>query len=236
MERLQKYLANAGVASRRACEKYIEEGRVKVNGEVVKELGTKVDSLKDKVEFDNKLVKIKTSSVYIMLNKPEGYVTTVKDDRNRPTVIDLLKGVKERVFPIGRLDFETEGLLLLTNDGNVAYRLTHPKYKVYKTYEALVGGKPNEEKLEKLKKGIMLEDGMTAPAILKVVKKFSDKTLIEIKIREGRNRQVRRMFKAINHPVLKLKRTEQGILSLNSLEKGKYRYLTREEINYLKKI
>ena len=171
-----------------------------------------------------------------MLNKPKGYLTTIKDDRNRPTVLDLTKDIKERIFPVGRLDYETEGLLLLTNDGELAYKLTHPKYEIYKSYEVLVEGVPKESDLNKLREGIMLDDKTTLPAIIKTQKIYEDTSLYEIKIREGRNRQVRRMFSAIRHPVLNLRRIALDSLKLEELPVGKYRYLTAKEINGLKMI
>ncbi|SMB94376.1 ribosomal large subunit pseudouridine synthase B [Desulfonispora thiosulfatigenes DSM 11270] len=236
MERLQKVLADRGIASRRKCEEYIKGGLVKVNGEVITKLGTKVDPDKDIILFNNNTISKTNNKIYIMLNKPEGYVTTVKDEQNRPTVLDLTKDIKDRIFPIGRLDYETEGLLLLTNDGKLAYKLTHPKHKVYKVYEVLVKGIPQNSDLDKLRTGIILQDGITAPAMIKTIKTNDNKALLEIKIREGKNRQVRRMFSAINHPVLHLKRIKQGNLLLGNLQKGKYRHLKEQEINDLKSI
>lgn len=236
MVRLQKFLADRGIASRRKSEIYITEGRVKVNGEVITQLGTKVKPDEDVVLFDNKIVGETDRPIYIMLNKPKGYLTTIKDDRNRPTVLDLTKDIKERIFPVGRLDYETEGLLLLTNDGELAYKLTHPKYEIYKSYEVLVEGVPKESDLNKLREGIMLDDKTTLPAIIKTQKIYEDTSLYEIKIREGRNRQVRRMFSAIRHPVLNLRRIALDSLKLEELPVGKYRYLTTKEINGLKMI
>ncbi|NLT96234.1 MAG: rRNA pseudouridine synthase [Clostridia bacterium] len=234
MERLQKFLAHAGVASRRSCEELILQGRVKVNGKVITALGTKIDPQKDIVEIDGKRVKKEEKKVYVLLNKPAGYVTTSKDPQGRPTVLDLIKDINERIYPVGRLDYETEGLLLLTNDGELSFRLTHPKYKVEKVYQALVKGIPDESDLEKLRKGIRLEDGITHPAKVKILQKGSNSTLLELIIHEGRNRQVRRMCEAINHPVLSLKRIKIGFLSLGSLPKGKFRPLTPEEVKLLK--
>ena len=236
MERLQKYLAHAGIGSRRKCEELIQNGLVKVNGNIVNTLGIKIDPTKDTIKVRDKVVLQKEDKVYILLNKPEGYVTTVKDTHGRLTVIDLIKDVNARLYPVGRLDYDTEGLLLLTNDGQLAYGLTHPKHKVLKVYEALVKGIPDHIDLEKLEKGIILEDGITAPANIKVLEVYEPNSLIEISIHEGRNRQVRRMFEAINHPVLKLKRTQMGPLSLNNIAKGKYRNLSKAEIENLKKI
>ena len=193
-ERLQKYLASAGVASRRASEKLILEGKVAVNGKVVTELGTKVIPGKDKVTVDGKPVRTEEQLVYYLMNKPAGYLTTVKDTHDRPTVMDLLAGIPYRVFPVGRLDFETEGLLLLTNDGEFAYRMTHPKFKIKKTYLATVQGELTKERLQMLREGVELEDGKTAPAEVKVVRQEKHRTVVEITIHEGKNRQVRRMF------------------------------------------
>lgn len=235
MERLQKYLAHAGIGSRRSCEEIILKGKVKVNGKIVTTLGTKVNPTRDNIEVNNQLITNKEDKVYLLLNKPDGYVTTVKDPRGRPTVIDLIENINKRIYPVGRLDYETEGLLLLTNDGKLAYRLTHPSYKIDKVYEALVKGNPTKEKLSKLRNGIELEDGITEPAKVKVLKKFSDKTLLEITIHEGRNRQVRRMCRAINHPILNLKRTQIGPLQLGNIPKGNFRTLKPSEIKRLKK-
>ncbi|MFZ5943460.1 MAG: pseudouridine synthase [Bacillota bacterium] len=233
MERLQKFLAHAGIASRRSCEELILQGKVKINGALVTTLGTKVDPLRDIVEIENKLVKIRDEKVYLLLNKPDGYVTTVSDPQGRPTVMDLLREVQVRVYPVGRLDYQTEGLLLLTNDGKLSFRLTHPKHKVIKVYETLVKGSPASDALKKLREGIKLEDGMTAPALVKVIKQEGSNTLLEISIHEGRNRQIRRMCKAINHPVLKLKRLQIGPIRLGNLPKGNFRYLKETEIKKL---
>ena len=229
-ERLQKYLASAGVASRRASETLIKEGRVSVNGRVVTELGTKVTPGVDKVLVDGKPVQQEEKLVYILMNKPAGYVTTVKDTHDRMTVMDLLTDVPYRVFPVGRLDFETEGLLLLTNDGEFAYRMTHPKFKMVKTYVATVQGNVTDERLAMLRNGVQLEDGMTAPAQVNIIRRENHKTVVEIAIHEGRNRQVRRMFKAVKNPVLELKRISIGPLTLKGVGVGEYRYLQGAEL------
>lgn len=236
MERLQKFLAHAGIGSRRKCEELIIQGRVQINGKITNKLGVKIDPNKDIVKVDGILVKNKEEKVYILLNKPKGYLTTVKDDRNRLTVINLLKNINFRVYPVGRLDYDSEGLLLLTNDGELAFRLTHPRYKVYKTYEVLVKGQPGHKKIELLARGVKLEDGLTAPAVIKIKKKLQEETLIDISIREGRNRQVRRMFDYIDYPVINLKRISMGPLKLSNLPTGKYRFLSKKEIKQLKKI
>jgi len=235
MERLQKVMARRGVASRRRCEELISSGRVTVNGRVVSEMGIKV-SPEDVIAVDGRVLEAEREPlVYLLMNKPKGYVTTVRDPQGRTTVMDLLPEVKYRVYPVGRLDYDTEGLLLLTNDGELSYALTHPSHGVDKTYQAVVWGIPSQESLDKLKKGIRLEDGWTAPAKVKLLKK-GQQSEIELVIHEGKKRQVRRMLKAVGHPVISLKRTSFGPLSLDKLAPGEYRYLTREEVESLKKI
>ena len=234
--RLQKFLAEAGIASRRKAEELIVMGKIQLNGKVVTELGTKVDTQKDVVLYQNKKVEIKQNFVYIMLYKPEGYVTTVKDKFQRPTVMDLLKDVTERVYPVGRLDYDTSGLLLLTNDGDLTYRLTHPKHHIEKTYEAKLFGIPSEQDILKFRRGIIIDGKKTEPATLKILKKEKKYTTVRIVIQEGRNRQVRKMCQAIKHPVAQLKRIGTGTLFLKDLKKGSYRYLTQKEISYLKSL
>lgn len=233
--RLQKYLAEAQVASRRKAEEIILQGRVRVNGEIITELGTKVESDRDIVTVDGKKVQISKKMVYIMLNKPEGCVTTVKDQFERKSVLDYVSDVKERVYPVGRLDYDTSGLLLLTNDGDLTYKLTHPKHNIEKTYIAMVDREPSMEDLENFKKGLFIDGRKTAPAEIEIVKK-SKLTTLNIKIHEGRNRQVRKMCAAIGCNVVRLKRISEGNLELGKLEKGTYRYLTDEEIKYLKSL
>ncbi|EPZ62180.1 ribosomal large subunit pseudouridine synthase B [[Clostridium] sordellii ATCC 9714] len=193
--RINKYIASCGVASRRKAEELINAGRVKVNGKIINELSFQVDENNDRVEVDEKLIGLEERLVYIMLNKPEGYVTTVKDQFDRKSVIDLVKDVGERVYPIGRLDYETSGLLLLTNDGDLTYKLTHPKHEVDKTYIATLKGIPTLNEMKNFEKGLYIEDYKTAPAKIKVLKKNEEKNycVCEIKIHEGRNRQVRKM-------------------------------------------
>ncbi len=236
--RINKYIALCGVASRRKAEELILAGRVTVNDEVMTELSYKVDEENDIVKVDDKLIKEENKLVYILLNKPEGYITTVKDQFDRPSVLDLVSDIKERVYPIGRLDYETSGLLLLTNDGDLTYKLTHPKHEVDKTYVARVKGKLTKEEIERFKTGLKIEDYTTAPAKLKVIKydEQRDSSLLEIKIHEGKNRQVRKMCKAINHPVLRLRRSAMGKIKIGDCEIGKYRYLTEDEVKYLKSI
>ena len=236
--RINKYIALCGVASRRKAEELILSVRVTVNDEVMTELSYKVDEENDIVKVDDKLIKEENKLVYILLNKPEGYITTVKDQFDRPSVLDLVSDIKERVYPIGRLDYETSGLLLLTNDGDLTYKLTHPKHEVDKTYVARVKGKLTKEEIERFKTGLKIEDYTTAPAKLKVIKydEQRDSSLLEIKIHEGKNRQVRKMCKAINHPVLRLRRSAMGKIKIGDCEIGKYRYLTEDEIKYLKNL
>ena len=231
--RLQKYMAKCGVASRRRSESIILEGRVKVNGETVRELGRKV-SPEDFIEVDGKPIR-EEKKVYILLNKPVGYISTVDDPRGRRTVLDLVADVKERVYPVGRLDYDTSGLLILTNDGELTYKLTHPSFEVKKTYLVEVEGKPGKE-LARLEKGVMLSDGMTAPAAVAEVKTGKNSTSFLLTIHEGRNRQVRRMCEAIGYPVKSLKRIKFAFLELGDLPEGRYRYLTEKEIKMLQSL
>jgi 23S rRNA pseudouridine2605 synthase len=231
VERLQKILANAGVASRRKCEELISAGKVAVNGEVVTELGAKADPEVDVITVLGRPIK-KENKIYIMLNKPKGVITSVSDPQGRSVVTDYLKDIKERLYPVGRLDYDSEGLLLLTNDGELAHKLTHPRHHVPKTYHATVERVPHGKDLEKLQRGIKLEDGMTAPADVEYhdIDPDGKFATISITIREGRNRQVRRMFDAIHHPVTRLKRISFGGLFLNNLQRGKHRKLSAEEL------
>lgn len=233
--RLQKYLASCGIASRRKCEEYILEGKVTVNGQMIQELGTKVSD-GDEVAFCGKLVTMQQENVYYMLNKPVGYVTTVQDERQRQTVLDLVKDEKHRVYPVGRLDYNTSGLLILTNDGELTYGLTHPKHHVNKCYEVKVRGVLSESAQNALKTGVVLDGKMTYPAQLKILRKGEKSTLFHLTIHEGRNRQVRRMCEAVGYPVLSLKRISVGKLTLDDLELGTYRPLTKQEVQYLKRI
>lgn len=234
-ERLQKILARSGVASRRKAEELIAEGRVLVNGKAAS-IGMKADAGTDYIKVNGKLISKPEPKVYIVLNKPSGVLTTFEDEEERPTVKDFLKRVKLRVFPVGRLDYNTEGMLLFTNDGEFSHRLTHPSYKVQKTYIVKVKGAVEESKLVKLRKGIMLEDGMTAPAKIRRVTsaRAGKNTWLEIIIHEGRNRQIRRMFERIRTPVIKLKRVGIGGVRLKDLPEREWRYLEAEEIEKLK--
>lgn len=236
-ERLQKVISQAGIASRRDSEELIKAGRVKVNGVVVTELGTKVEPTRDKVAVDNKLIRTE-KSVYILLNKPRGIVTTLHDPEGRKTVASLLPDISERIYPVGRLDYNTEGLLLMTNDGELTHALTHPSHEIDKTYRAKVLGRPPEEKLDRLRAGIKLEDGLTAPAKVNTMEydREKDLTTVEIVISEGRNRQVRRMFEAIGHPVRQLKRVKFAFLTLIGVRRGSYRHLEPAEVENLRNI
>ncbi len=235
MERLQKIMGRAGIASRRKCEQLIIEGRVRLNGEIVRELGVKADASHDMIEVNGKRLNFEEEKVYLILNKPTGCLTSVSDPFGRPTVIDLIGEEEARLFPVGRLDQDTEGLLLVTNDGEFAFRLTHPKYKVPKTYFAEVRGFPQTNIINCLKTGIILEEGLTAPAEVKVVERKEKSTVVEIIIREGRKRQIRRMFDKVGHPVIKLKRTALGPIKLKDLALGTYRLLAPFEVDMLKR-
>ena len=233
LERLQKVLAKAGVASRRRAEELIRQGKVRVDGKVVTEMGTKVDPETQNIECDGVALVSREEKVYILLNKPTGYLSTVDDPQGRPIVTDLLKNIAERVYPVGRLDLNTEGALLLTNDGEMAQKILHPSHEVNKTYVAKVKGVPGKKKLDVLSKGIELEGRKTWPARIKVLKTLAQSTVIQIVIHEGRKRQVRKMFEAIGHPVLALKRTAYGQLQLGGLGPGKYRFLTPRDIKFI---
>lgn len=235
LERLQKYMASCGVASRRKCEEIIAEGRVKVNGVTVREAGLKIQPGKDRVTVDGKEIIPANKPVYIMLNKPVGYVSTVRDQFMRPTVLDLVRGVKGRIYPVGRLDYDSEGLILLTNDGNFAYGLTHPRHKVDKTYIVVVQGSPSRKEIDRLRKGVEIDGRMTSPADIRVESVQGNKTTFRVVIHEGRNRQVRRMFEAIGYTVVSLKRTGIGKLQLGTLAPGKWRFLEDREVKDLYK-
>ena len=232
--RLQKVLAAAGIASRRACEILISEGRVEVNSEIVVEQGRRVDPERDVIRVDGARIPPPRRHRYLALNKPRGVVTTMSDPEGRRTVADLVTvGGKERLFHVGRLDTDTEGLLILTNDGDFAHRLAHPSYQVPKTYIAEVGGLVGEQALSRLRRGITLEDGPVRPTSVKIVSTAGDKTLLKITIQEGRNRIVRRTMEAVGHPVRRLSRIGIGPVRLGNLKVGEYRDLTREELGGL---
>ncbi len=235
-ERLQKYLAEKGIASRRKCEEYILQGLVKVNGNIVTQLGTKIDPTKDKIIFkDQELTNQKEKKVYILLNKPIGYVTTVKDQFDRDTVLDLVKIKNTRLVPVGRLDMYTSGAILLTNDGEFVYQITHPKHEIEKTYTVTIKGDITLKEIEELKNGVMIDNKLTKQAKVKILKKDEEKktTRLEITIHEGRNRQIRKMCEAIGKPVLALHRSKIGMLSVKDLKIGTWRYLTKEEVKQL---
>ncbi|MEN8200661.1 MAG: pseudouridine synthase [Thermodesulfobacteriota bacterium] len=231
--RLQKFLARAGVASRRKAEEYIAAGRVKVDGRVVTTMGAKVLPESQRVTFDGRVVKAEERLIHILLNKPKGYVTTLSDPQGRPIVTSLLPDIKERVFPVGRLDLDTEGALILTNDGELAQAILHPSREVFKTYEAEVKGSPAPAALRSLERGILLEQKKTAPASLRISRKKKGSTVILITIHEGRKRQVKKMFQAIGHPVISLKRLAYGKLGLGKLAIGKYRILQENDLKMI---
>lgn len=231
--RLQKYLAKCGVCSRRKAEELILNKRVKVNGKLVENIILVDDN--DIVEVDNKKVNILDKKIYIALNKPTGIITSSDDQFSRKTVIDIID-IEERIFSVGRLDYDTSGLLILTNDGDLAYKMTHPSYEVEKTYVAKVKGIPSSEDLDKFRTGLKIEDYITSPAKIKIIKKGKDFSILEIVIHEGRNRQVRKMCSSIGHSVINLKREKIGKIELNNLVLGKWRYLKDEEVSYLKTI
>ncbi len=237
LERLQKIMSQAGVASRRESEKIIQQGRVTVNGKVVTELGTKVMPGNDRIMVDGKRIQGQ-KLIYVLLYKPKGVLTTLTDPQDRKTVASLVADISERIYPVGRLDYNTEGLLLLTNDGTLTHSLIHPSKKIDKTYIAKVGGKPAQEKIDLLRIGIELEDGMTAPAIIDVVEydKERDLTSLKITIHEGKNRQIRRMFEAIGSDVKQLKRIKFAFLTLDGVKRGGYRYLTAREVEELHRL
>ena len=235
-ERLQKYLANCGVASRRKCEEYIKQGKIKVNGEIVNELGTKINPEEDIIEFENKTIKQNSKNIYILLNKPIGYVTTADDQFGRDTVLDLVK-VRERIVPVGRLDMYTSGALILTNDGDFVYKVTHPKHEIEKTYTVTVKGIVQNREVEQLRQGVEIEDYITKPAKVKILKTDTEKDIsrLEITIHEGKNRQVRKMCEAVGRKVLALHRSKIGNIGVKDIELGKWRYLNLKEVEQLTK-
>lgn len=232
--RLQKFLANSGVASRRKCEELILEGKISVNGKVVQELGTRIEPDVDKVTYCGKLIRNTEEHVYILLNKPIGYVTTAKDQFDRDTVLDLVK-VKERVVPVGRLDMYTSGALILTNDGDFVYKITHPKHEITKTYTVTVHGIIDNDSVEKLRQGVEIEDYVTRPAKVKILKTDTEKNIsrLEITIHEGKNRQVRKMCEAVGSKVIALHRSKIGDIGVKDLKLGTWRYLKDSEVKKL---
>jgi pseudouridine synthase len=238
-ERLQKLISAAGLASRRTAETLIQQGRVSVNGSIVTELGTKADPERDDIRVDGRRVRAAQRKRYILLNKPRGYVTTRSDPGKRQTVMDLLKGVKEYVYPVGRLDYDSEGLLLLTNDGELAARLTHPRHEVERLYEARVRGIPDAHAVQRIASGIVIQGRRTAPANVKIARRFDTESgpqaVLLIGIHEGRHRQVRDMCDAIGHPVMRLRRVRIGPIRDEMLKTGHYRELTTREVAALKR-
>jgi pseudouridine synthase len=241
-QRLQKIISAAGVASRRLAEELIAQGRVEVNGKVIRELGTKADPGVDEVKVDGRRIREQKRKRYILLYKPRSYVTTRSDPQGRPTVMDLLKGVKEYVYPVGRLDYDSEGLLLLTNDGELATRLMHPSHEIEKVYEARVRGVPAAEDLERLARGVVLDGKRTAPAKIRVADRpikttasGAEYTFVEVVLREGRQRQVRRMFELIGHPVGRLRRMRIGPIVDEQIPIGHWRELDEQELSKLRR-
>lgn len=231
--RLQKYMADCGVASRRQSEAMIADGRVKVNGKTVRELGTKMDPENDRVSVDGQDIAVKDEYLFYMLNKPAGYLTTTSDPQHRPTIFDLCPELRGRVLPVGRLDMDTEGLLLLTNHGELAYRLTHPKYNIKKKYIARVEGVITPKALKTLEEGVVLEDGKTAPAKARFLKKQGKNSVVELIIHEGKKRQVRRMLKAVGFPCIGLTRVAVDQVTLSHVDLGQIRPLTEKELGRL---
>ncbi len=235
-ERLQKFLANSGIASRRKCEEYILKGKVSVNGKIVDELGTKINPDKDVVKYNGKIVKKTDKKVYILLNKPIDYVTTVKDQFDRQTVLDLID-IPEKVVPVGRLDMYTSGALLLTNDGDFVYKVTHPKYEIEKTYTVTIRGIATQDDVKKLENGVKIDDYVSGKAKVKILKTDEEKNFsrLQITIHEGKNREVRKMCEAIDKKVLALHRRRIGNLDVKNIEIGKWRYLNKKEVEELLK-
>ncbi len=229
-ERLQKIIAKAGICSRRAAEILIRDGKVSVDGEIVTEMGVKVDHRIQKVIADRIHVRFTEKKVYVLLNKPEGYVTTMNDPQGRPIVTSLVKNISERIYPVGRLDFETKGALILTNDGELAQRIQHPSFEVKKTYVARIQGKPTADEIKMLENGVELEGKMTSPAQVKVYRQGKKDSVLEITIHEGRKHQVRKMCQAIGHHCVELTRIAYGNLNLGSLPSGKFRYLSASDL------
>lgn len=232
-ERLQKLISRAGIASRREAEKIILERRVNVDGKIISELGAKADPNLNKICVDGKILNFDAEKIYLLLNKPKNFLSTVKDDRGRRTVLDLVKEISAKIYPVGRLDFDSEGLILLTNDGELTNALLHPKFKIEKTYRAKISGELTNEKIRKLRTGVELEDGLTAPAEVSVINLEKNFAVVEITIHEGKNRQVRRMFAAVGCEVKNLERIKFANLTLHGVERGKFRRLTSDEVKKL---
>ena len=231
--RLNKYIASAGICSRRKADELIENGNVKVNGAVVKTMGWQVEE-DDVVEANGRVIEAVNKKIYVVVNKPLGYITSMQDEKDRDTVADLVADIPQRLFPVGRLDYNTTGLLIMTNDGELTQTLTHPRHEVYKTYVAKVAGVISDSRLAKLRKGVDIEGFVTSPAKVRLVRQMPRHAVVEISIREGKNRQVRKMFAAVGNKVQELHRTAIGEIRLGRLKEGHYRKLTKEEIAYLK--
>lgn len=234
--RLNRFLSLAGVTSRRKADLLIRAGRVEVNGKRIQSLGVLVNENKDQVEIDGVTIKFKKDFVYLLLNKPKGFLTTLRDDFKRPVVTDLIQGIKERIFPVGRLDYDTQGVLLLTSDGDLAYRLTHPRFQVPKVYKVEVKGEVRERGIKDLKKGIKLEDGSLAKGEVKILKKENERTTLRLKLNEGRKREAKRIFKALGYKVEQLERLNFAGITTRGLKKGEWRYLFPTEVSKLKKM
>ena len=233
--RINKFMAECGVASRRACDEMILEGRVKVNGKKIDTPGLEINEFNDAVTLDGRRITLVSKKYYIMLHKPKGYVTTVKDDKGRKTVMELIK-IRSRLYPVGRLDYDTEGLLLLTNDGQLAYALTHPSHEVPKTYIAKIKGKISDTEVRQLRKGVEIDGKITLPAVVKIIETDDEFSRVEVTIKEGRNHQIKKMFEVVGKEVVFLKRTAIGPLKLGGLGRGEYKNLTSKEIEILKAI
>ena len=232
--RLNKYIAHSGVCSRRKADELIQQGLVKVNGRKAEPGYDVVDG--DVVDVNGEIIKPEKRLVYYLLNKPAGYITTVDDEQDRPTVLELMPDIEERIYPVGRLDYNTSGMLIMTNDGDLAYILTHPKSHVFKTYRALVGGLLTIHESRKLERGVMVDGRKTLPAKIKILKQNESNTLVEIQISEGRNRQIRKMFEAVGHKVIALDRIAIGNMKMAHIKQGQYRKLSQNEIQYLKSL
>lgn len=233
--RLNKYIASSGLCSRRKADELIASGKVELNGAVVNEMGVQVGP-EDQVVVNGSIIEAEEKKVYVAVNKPLGYITSMDDDRSRATVAELVEDIPERLFPVGRLDYNTTGLLIMTNDGQLTYTLTHPKHEVWKTYIATVAGVISDTRIAKLRKGVDIGGFVTSPAKVKVIKQMPRHAVVEISIHEGKNRQVRKMFAAVGNKVQKLERTSIGDIKLGRLMSGHYRKLTKQEIDYLKSL
>lgn len=232
--RLNKFLSQAGVCSRREADRYLQQGRISVNGKMVDNLGTKIDPERDTIEVDGKRVDFIPRKIYLILNKPPGYLVTLKDPFGRPTVLSLLPRIKDRIFPVGRLDQDSRGLLLLTNDGELTVRLSHPRHEIRKVYLVKIRGIPQEAGLKKIRKGVLLDGRKTAPAEIKKLSEGGSRALLRVAIHEGRKREIRRLFKIIGVEVEDLQRIQFGPLSLGNLREGEWRRLTQREVEKLK--